>query len=80
MSVAEDTLSFKWLMAQAKEIPQMYIIICVSICSALAHCKKYCHAALYQLQDLATLFSVNIPQEANVTNHTNKAVEQLATK
>ena len=64
------------MVIQSKDIYQKNITILV-IFAVVQDITKHFHVAVYQFQDLATLFGVNIFQQANANNHTTEVVEEL---
>ena len=51
-----------------------------SICTLTGIYEQHCHVAMYQFQDLATLFGINTLQQTNVKRHNTQKVEHLAIK
>ena len=50
-----------------------------SICSIPGHYEQHCQIAMYQFQDLETLFGLNMPQQANSdSTGTQSRPQQLA--
>ena len=62
-----------------RNIPNVRHYMC-SICSIQGHYDQPCHVAMHYFQDLATLFGVNIPQQASVNTHIAQTTEQLTIK
>ena len=58
---------------------QMYVIM-FGLFAVFLDTEQHCHVAVYQFQDLATLFGVNILQHTNANNLNNQSVGQLAIK
>ena len=50
------------------------------VCSVQGCYEQNCHIAMYQREDLAMLFGINMPQQANANVHIILVVKQLATE
>ena len=60
MSMTEDLCTM--MVTRAKETLPFYVTV-YSICSVPRHCEQHCHVAMYQFQDIDTLFDVICPKE-----------------